>query len=183
MALSVWVRERLYSVEVAGRRAEATTAVAAAAAEAVFRMSDQLPEWQNATSAAWRTHLSRVWDFLSGDRTQHHPLSAAVATFLTSPLNHDDGQDGPDDFDRPQTIASYSAALSAITWGVDFAVTAVMQLFDCLDLKYEGEYPLEREVEVRAVAKWVHDIVDRIVAAESQPGRAMTPELIAAVRE
>jgi len=180
--LSEWVCGQLYSLDIPGRRAVATTAVAAAAAEAAYRLSDELPQWGNDTSAAWRTHLADVWEFLSGDRSKHYELSSAVASFLTSPLNHNEGQDGPDDFDRPQTVASYSAALSAIAWGVDFAVTAVGQIFQLLDLKYDGEFSEEREEERANTANWVRKVVNQIVAAEAPRGGGMTPDLLAAIR-
>ncbi|MGH9248560.1 MAG: hypothetical protein ACRD0W_03450, partial [Acidimicrobiales bacterium] len=173
-ALEEWVRERLYAVPIAGRRADATTAVAAAAAERAYELSDALPEWQNATSAVWRGHLAHVWDFLAGERTEHYELSAAIAAFLTSPLNHIEGQDGPNDFDRPQTIASYAAVVSAVMWGVDFATTAVGQIFECLELKYDGEFNDDRTVDVDAEVGSVRKVVDRIVTAAR--GAGLTPE-------
>ena len=158
-ALCDWVRQQIYAVPEGGRRAQVTTAIAAAAAEEAYRLSDLLPQYTNDTSAAWREHLESVWAFLGGDASQHYAMSAAIAGFLTSPLNHNEGQDGPGDFDRPQTIASYSATLSAVAWGVDFAITAIMQIFELLDLKFDGEFPPERRAlvaeEVRRVKGWV----------------------------
>jgi hypothetical protein len=123
-----------------------------------------------------------VWDFLAGDRQKHYELSSAVADFLTSPLNHNQGQDGPDDFDRPQTVASYSAALSAIAWGVDFAVTAVGQIFELLDLKYDSEFPEGREDERKIAANWIRQVVSQVVAAEGPAGVGLTADLLAAIR-
>jgi hypothetical protein len=51
-ALGEWVRSELYRVHEGGLRADATTAVAAAAAEETHRITDRLPEWQNETSLA-----------------------------------------------------------------------------------------------------------------------------------
>lgn len=85
------------SSTVSGRtvwRADATTAVAASAAEETYRLIDELPEWQNDTGALWRLHLQRVWEFLQGDHSQHYALSRAVADFLTSPLNHNKARRG-----------------------------------------------------------------------------------------
>ena len=179
--LADWARDQLYMVRAGGWRAEATTAVAAAAAEETFRLSDRLPKYQNATSVEWRGHLDKVWRFLAGDRAQHYALSAAIADFLVGPLNHIEGQDGPDDFDRPQTIASYSAALAAITWGVDFATTAVSQIFECIDLEFDGEHPPEREAEVTRKILRVREVVGLIVDAAKQDAR-LTPEVLATLR-
>jgi len=177
-----WVRDRLYEVHAGAGRARATSAVAAAAAEEAYRLSDQMPEWCNETSALWRAHLARVWAFLEGDSSQHYPLSSAIADFLTSPLNHNEGENGPDDFDRPQTVASYSAVLSTVVWGVDFGVRAVTQIFDCLELKYGGEYTPERDAEVQREIRRVRDLVGRVVAAGQQGGPGLSPELLAAIR-
>jgi hypothetical protein len=170
-ALGEWVRTELYRVREGGLRADATTAVAAAAAEETHRITDCLPEWQNETSAVWRGNLQHVWAFLGGDRSQHYPLSRAIAGFLLRPLNHNEGQDGPNDFDRPQTVASYSAALSAIAWGVDFGVTAVMQIFDAIDLKYDGDDESdERWAEVQREIEFVPtDCEDRHWGRERPP--------------
>ena len=111
--------------------------------------------------------------------TGFRPLSRQ---YLTSPLNHIEGQDGPDDFDRPQTIASYSAVVSAVMWGVDFAETAVMQIFECLDLKYDGEFPGERTAEVAAETRWIRECVTRVVAAQGREQPGLTPDLLARIR-
>lgn len=99
-------------------------------------MTDRLPKWQNDISSAWRLNLGRVWDRLAGDEEQHYALSRQVADFLVSPLNHVEGQDGPDDFDRPQTVASLAAVVSTLGWGAgaDLAVTAATQIFDAIAL-------------------------------------------------
>lgn len=165
LELEEWVRKERYGVRRGGWRAEATTAIAASAAEETYRLTDQLPDWQNETSAAWRSTLQHVWLFLGGDRSQHYVLSHAVADYLTSPLNHNEGQDGPDDFDRPQTVAAYSAALSAIAWGVDFALMAVAQIFDAIDLKYDGDEDAEgRWNEIQHEIDFVRQIVSTVVA-------------------
>lgn len=188
--LQEWARAELYGVRAGGWRAEATTAVAASAADETYRLTDGLPEWQNETSAAWRTTLTHVWEFLAGDRSQHYTISRAVADFLASPLNHNDGQDGPDDFDRPQTVASYSAALSAIAWGVDFAVTSIGQIFEAIDLKYgsgnqaseERWSDEERWAEVQREAEFVRRIVTTVVQAKRDVGLGYTPEVLTSIR-
>lgn len=179
--LGEWTRSQLYTVAAGGRRAEATTAVAAAAAEEAHRVVDGLPEWRNATSMQWRGHLQLVWEFLAGDETQFSPLSRAVADYLTSPLNHNDGQDGPDDFDRPQTVASYSAVLSVVTWGVDFAVTAVKQIFECIDLKYGQEYPGGRWADVQREIAWVQRVVTAVVGVDTQAGGRLPAHVLDAI--
>jgi hypothetical protein len=182
-ALGEWVRTALYQVREGGLRADATTAVAAAAAEETYRITDRLPEWQNETSAIWRSNLQHVWVFLSGDRSQHYPLSRAIADFLLSPLNHNEGQHGPNDFDRPQTVASYSAALSAIAWGVDFGVTAVMQIFDAIDLEYHGDDDSDdRGAQVQREIEFVRRIVKTVVEATNVHRQGFDNDLLAAIR-
>jgi hypothetical protein len=182
-ALTVWVRGQLYGVASPERRARATTAIAAAAAQEAYRLSDELSDLANAASEAWREHLVEVWAFVAGDTTQHYALSAAIADYLSSPLNHNEGQDGPDDFDRPQTIASYSAAMSAIAWGVDFATTAVQQIFDCIDLKHNDDYPPERASEVRQEIVRVRGWTNLVTAAEALSGIALSPDLLARLKK
>jgi hypothetical protein len=107
-----------------------------------------------------------------------------VAAYLASPVNHNEGQDGPDDFDRPQTVASYSAALSAIAWGVDYAVTAIGQIFEAIDLKYESGVgqPDERWADVRREAEFVRRVVATVVRSKRDAGLLFTPELLASIR-
>jgi hypothetical protein len=181
-ALGEWVRTELYRVRESGLRADATTAVAAAAAEETYRITDRLPEWQNETSAMWRSNLQHVWAFLGGDRSQHYPLSRAIADFLLSPLNHNEGQDGPNDFDRPQTVASYSAALSAIAGGVDFGVTAVMQIFDAIDLKYGDDDSDERWAEVQRQIEFVRRIAKTVIGAANVHRQGFDTDVLASIR-
>ena len=163
-------------------RGRATTAVAASAAEEAYRLSDGLPDWRNAVSDEWREHLAHVWDFLAGDSAQHYALSGAIASFLTSPLNHNEGQDGPDDFDRPQTIASFSAVASAVMWGVDFAVSAVGQIFECLDLKHGDDFTAERAEDVAFEIRRARAVVERVVAAAAPGSAWLTADLLDAIR-
>lgn len=174
-ALSDWVRDTLYVVRPGAWRATATTAVAAAAAEEVFRLTDGIPQWQNDVSAEWRQNLQHVWALLEGDTSRHYALSTAVADYLTSPLNHVEGQDGPDDFDRPQTIASYCAVLSGIVSAVDFAVTAVGQIFECIDLVHDGAFPDERwdqvTFEIAQTRQFVIRIAETLNSGDSHLSR------------
>jgi len=181
-ALGQWVRTELYRVREGRLRADVTIAVAAAAAEETYRITDRLPEWRNVTSVMWRSNLQHVWAFLAGDTSRHYPLSRAIAEFLLSPLNHNEGQDGPDDFDRPQTVASYSAALSAIAWGVDFGVTAVMQIFDAIDLKYDGDHSDERWTEVQREIEFVRRIVRTVIGAPNIDRRGFDINVLASIR-
>lgn len=181
--LEEWSRTQLYEVRQGGWRAEATTAVAASAAEKTYQLIDPLPDWRNETSAQWRTNLEHVWEFLAGDRSQHYTLSRAVAEYLLSPLNHNEGQDGPGDFDRPQTVAAYSAALSIVAWGVDFAVTAIMQIFEAIDLKYDGDHDAEeRWADVQREIEFVRDVVTIVTRSERDAGSRFAPELLASIR-
>ncbi|GAA4693299.1 hypothetical protein [Nocardioides conyzicola] len=181
--LEEWVRAELTRVRAGGRRADATIAVAASAAAETYRVTDHLTEWQNEPSRKWQIHLQHVWKFLAGDRSQHYALSQAIAEYLLSPLNHNEGEDGPDDFDRPQTVAAYSAALAAVAWGVDFAVTAVSQIFEAIDLKYEGDVEQdERWGEVQREIEFVRRVVTAVVGYEPQTGQGFTPDFLASIR-
>ena len=121
--------------------------------------------------------------FLGGDRSRHYPLSRAIAEFLLSPLNHNEGQDGPNDFDRPQTVASYSAALSTIASGVDFGVTAVMQIFDAIDLKYDSDDDSdERWAEVQREIQFVRRIVRTVIGAASMDRQDFAADILASIR-
>jgi hypothetical protein len=180
--LEAWTRAEIYGVRAGGWRTQATTAIAAAAAEETYRLTDDLPDWQNETSALWHTHLQHVWAFLGGDHSQHYNLSRAVADYLAGPLNHNEGQDGPNDFDRPQTVAAYSAALSAIAWGVDFAVTAVGQIFEAIDLKYEGDFdPSERWTDVQREIELVRQIVATVVNSKRDDQLDFPQEMLASL--
>ena len=160
------LRDGLYSVRAGAWRANAVSALAAAAAERAHFVSDELPEWQNETSRVWRQVLGDVWDYLEGDTQKYLALSAAIGEFLSSPLNHVDGQDGPDGFDRPQTVASYYAAASVVFGGagVDFAVVAAKQIFDLVDIRYDGEMSPEREALVRREQAWLLRICQTVLS-------------------
>jgi hypothetical protein len=112
----------------------------------------------------------------------HYAISRAVAAFLVSPLNHTEGQEGPDDFDRPQTVAAYSAALSVIAPAVDFAVMAIGRLFEAIELKYDDFDTEDRWSEVERETKFVRRIVSAVVRAEPGEGWGFAPELLAAIR-
>lgn len=180
--LGTWTRDQLLSVRSGSRQATAVTAVAAAAAELTYRRSDELPQWRNGVSELWRSHLGRVWAYLAGDEQQHPALCGAIAEHLTGPFNHRLGQDGPDDFDRPQTIAGYAATCSAVFWGTDFAVTAVGQVFDCIDLEYDGEHPPARALDVDADGRRVRAIVERVVYELAAGPAALSPQVLDQIR-
>lgn len=182
-ALVDWVRMELHGVLQGRPRDAATTAVAAAAAEETYRVTDRLPDMQNETSRSWRTVLQQVWEFLEGDGSQHYTVSRAVGEFLLGPLNHNEGQDGLDDFDRPQTVAAYSAALSAIAWGVDFAVTAVDQIFEAIDVAYDGEETSDaRWAEVQREVEFVHRIVATVVAGSKLRDSRLETDVLISIR-
>ena len=84
---------------------------------------------------------------------------------------HVDGQDGPDDFDRPQTVASYYAAASVVFGvGVDFAVVAAKQIFDLIDIRYDGEMSPERKAAVKSEEDWLMGIREAVLReAERSP--------------
>lgn len=177
--LEEWTRTELYSLRPGRWRADATTAIAASAAERTYRLLDPLPEWQNETSASWRTNLGLVWEFLAGDQSRHDGLSRAVASFLTSPLNHVQGQQGPDDFDRPQTVAAYSASMAAVVGGADFATTAVRQLFEAVDLLYDGDDAATGRWEgIQGELAFVRRIVTAVVASPPEGQAGYTPALL-----
>jgi hypothetical protein len=148
-ALVVAIRRDLYSVEPRYRRSLATTALSASIAERTYRLTESLSDLHNEASEHWRGNLQRVWLWLAGDEQQHYALSVAVAEYMRSPLNHVEGQDGPDDMDRPQTVAALAAVLSALYWAVDFAEDALAGLFEAVDLKYDQQFVPAREAEFR----------------------------------
>lgn len=180
--LEEWTRAQLYAIP-PGRRRDPTAAIAASAAERTYRLTDRLPDWQNATSATWRINLGLVWEFLAGDRSRHYDLSRAVADFMVSPLNHIEGQDGPDDFDRPQTVAAYSAALSVINGGVDFATTALAQIFDAIDLTFDDVDDVEaRWSDVQGELDAVRRHVTAVVTFNREPRTGFTPALLESLK-
>lgn len=182
--LEAWARAELYGVRQGAWRVEAAMAVAAAAAEETYRLTDAFPDWQNETSILWRANLARVWEYLDGDRSQHYALSRAIAEFLVSPLNHNEGEDGPDDFNLPQTMASYSAALSVVVGGVDLAMSAVRQIFEAIDHRYEAGYGevQHRWAEVQHEAEFVRSVVAAVVGAKRAPGSGFSPELLSMIK-
>lgn len=182
-ALVEWVRTELLAVQEGGQRSASITAVAAATAEETYRVTDRGHDLDNDTSRAWRDVLQEVWALLEGDDSRHHPLSLAVGEFLIGPLNHNDGQDGPDDFDRPQTVAAYSAALSVVTWGTDFAVSAVEQVFEAIDVVYDGEDESdERWADVQREVEFVRRIVTTIVDSVKQQRPHFGDDVLSSIR-
>ena len=176
------VRDGLYCIDSAGVRALAVSTLAAASAERAHARSEETPQWSNKTSDTWRAHLEMVWQYLEGDATRHRALSGVLADFLLGPLNHNDGQDGPNDFDRPQTVASYSAVASVVFWGVDFATTATSQVFELIDLKYDVTYPPERAIEVESERRWALDALASVLATAATGTRGFTSDLFADFR-
>lgn len=134
------IRERLYGAASPGQAPRIAVALAAVSAERTYRLLSDLPQWQNATSAQWAEYLPDVWRYVGGETEPHYVLSRALAAFLTSPLNHVEGQDGPNDFDRPHTIAAYYAVVGVVTGvSIEAAGRAVGQVFDALDLRHDAE--------------------------------------------
>lgn len=144
-ALQAELEARLAVVPPA-RRALASTALAAAAAATTYRMTDALPEWRNATSEQWRGHLELVWRHLQGE-DHRAALSGLLAAHLDGPLHHADGQDGPDDADRPQTTAALAAVTAVVEERDDQHEPAVEQVFDALDLAWDDEADPGRRAE------------------------------------
>jgi len=175
------VRRDLYSVEPRHRRSLATTALSASIAERTFRLTEPLSDLHNEASEQWRRTLERVWLWLAGDEQQHYALSAAVANYLRSPLNHVEGQGGPNDMDRPQTVAALAATVSALHWGVDSAEDALAGLFEAVDLKYDQQFGPAREAEFRTLARGVREDATALRKA-LRTDRAITPDLLARLR-
>lgn len=158
-------------------------ALAAVSAERTYRLLRDLPEWQNATSEQWAEYLPEVWRYLGGDTEPHYVLSRALAGFLTSPLNHVEGQDGPDDFDRPPTIAAYYAVVGVVTGvSIEAAGYAVGQVFDALDLRHNAEmapaHLRDAENERARVSRWL----DLLLNAVSPGAEWLTTDLVEELR-
>jgi len=161
----------------------AARALAATAAQRTYTIMGRQPQWQNDTSAIWRSHLDDAWAYLDGDTERYYAMSRAVAEFLLSPLNHIEGQDGPDDFDRPQTIAAYCAVTAAVigVGDVDNATQAVNQVFEALDLEHDTEqsaaWRQACEHEKQRVGAWL-----KLLLRHANPGAPVSGELIAALK-
>ena len=176
------LRRSLYGVQRGWPRAQAVTALAASLAERTARLTDAVPDLHNATADAWRSHLQDVWRFVEGDEQRHDALSRAVGEHLTGPLWHADGQDGPDDADRPQTTAALAAALAALFGAVDFAEDALDALFDAVDLRHDQEMTAERRSEVDALVEQVRRDVHDVCAALAEGGE-LPADLLARLRD
>ncbi len=180
-SLVVAIRRDLYSVEPRYRRSLATTALSASIAERTYRLTEPLSDLHNEASEHWRGNLQRVWLWLAGDEQQHYALSVAMAEYLRSPLNHVEGRDGPDDMDRPQTVAALAAVLSALYWAVDFAEDALGGLFEAVDLKYDQQFVPAREAEFKALSR---EVAEDATALRQELGNdhAINADLLAALR-
>lgn len=168
------VQERLLSLR-PGVRGLATQAVCAAVAEDAYRTLEPTA-WRNETATEWYQHLQHVWAHVARDEehrwvgSEYRYLSEAVARYLVSPLNHDDGQDGPDDFDLPQTVAAYCAALAVVVWGAELAYVAVGRAFEAVDLAHGQDADEASWREVQALAAFVDRVTDRVVPAVEDGG-------------
>lgn len=180
-SLVVAIRRDLYGVEPRYRRSLATTALSASIAERTYRLTEPLSDLHNEASEHWRGNLQRVWLWLAGDEQQHYALSVAMAEYLRSPLNHVEGQDGPDDMDRPQTVAALAAVLSALYWAVDFVEDALGGLFEAVDLKYDQQFVPAREAEFKALSREVAEDATALRQALGKD-RAINADLLAALR-
>lgn len=118
---------------------------------------------------------------LEGDHTQHYALSRAVADFLTSPLNHNEGQTVPmtSTVPRPSPPSRPSLAVP-----VDFADSAIYQILEAIDLKYESEggEPEDRWAEVQREAEFVRRVVKTIVQSKRDAGLGSTPEVLTSIK-
>ena len=182
-ALQANVRERLYAAASPGQAHRIAVALAALSAERTYALLNDLPQWQNATSEQWAEYLPEVWRYLGGDSEPHYVLSRALAAFLTSPLNHVEGQDGPDDFDRPHTIAAYYAVIGVVTGvSIEAAGYAVGQVFDALDLRHDAEmtpaHLRDAEEERTRVIRWL----DLLLNVPSPGAEWLTPDLVEEMR-
>lgn len=182
-ALQSQVRERLHAVP-PGVAHPIAVALAALSAERTYALLDDLPTWHNSTSAEWRSHLSQIWRHLQGEVEPYYDLSRAFAHHLLGPLHHIDGQAGPDDLDRPQTLAAYYTVVGLVTGvSIEAAGYAVGQLFDALDLRHDAEmtpaHLADAESERRKVARWLGLLLD-----EARPGTTwLTPGLLERLRD
>ncbi len=176
-SLVVATRRDLYSVEPRYRRSLATTALSASIAERTYRLTEPLSDLHNEASEHWRENLQRVWLWLA----RGYALSVAMAEYLRSPLNHVEGQDGPGDMDRPQTVAALAAVLSALYWAVDFAEDALGGLFEAMDLKYDQQFVPAREAEFKALSREVAEDATALRRALGKDG-AINADLLATLR-
>lgn len=90
----------------------ARTAYALACAERLMRYHEQLPASQRSDfTLTWRPVLESMWAGLAGQRPDIlEQVQIALDAFSTSPYNHDDGPEGPQEADEDAAAASISAA-------------------------------------------------------------------------
>ncbi len=131
-------------------RHRGTMLFAASCAEQLFRWYDEQPAAeQREYSRGWRPVLDAVWRYAAGDDDRFYEVTHALGRYYLSPQCHHEGQDGPDDADQDEVAATYFAANCVVHGLVDFAALAAARVFEALDRRWDGEFPPDRQDDVR----------------------------------
>lgn len=122
--------------------------------------AQRLMDWHDARpgseqrpySRSWQPVLQAIWAYAGGDDQSWYPISHAVGTYYLSPLNHIEGQDGPDDADQDEVAAVIYAANAVLHGLVGFAELAASRAIDAIDNRWYGvdDDRLTRELEAEA---------------------------------
>ena len=159
---------------------------AVAPAQRLMDWHDARPESeQRPYSHTWKPALQAIWAYAGGDDQAWYPISQAVGSYLLSPQNHVDGQDGPDDADQDEVAAVIFAANAVLHGLVGFAELAATRATDAIDNRW---YAVDDELLTRELAAEVdrqRSALELILRAAQDRAawRAGAPDwLIAALR-
>jgi len=112
----------------------AYSVIATACAERLLTRHLRLPQsLQRPFTAAWRHPMDCIWGILRCDRdaaSLRWEVADALKRFYDSPLNHNQGQDGPDDADHDAAAACIYAAESLVQSSPKAAGCAASRLVD-----------------------------------------------------
>ena len=110
---------------------------AASPAQRLMDWHDSRPESeQRPYSRSWKPALHAVWGYAGGDDQAWYPISQAIGSYLMSPQNHIDGQDGPDDADQDEVAAVIFAANAVLHGLPGFAELAAGRATDAIDNRW-----------------------------------------------
>lgn len=123
-------------------------------AQRLMDSHDARPESeQRPYSRAWHPALQAIWAYAGGEDQAWYPISQAVGSYLLSPQNHIDGQDGPDDADQDEVAAVIFAANAVLHGLPGFAELAAGRALDAIDNRW---YAVDDEALARESAVEVH---------------------------
>ena len=110
---------------------------AAGPAQRLMDWHDSRPKSeQRPYSHSWKPALHAIWAYAGGDDQAWYSISQAVGSYLLSPQNHLDGQDGPDDADQDEVAAVIFAANAVLHGLPGFADLAAGRATDAIDNRW-----------------------------------------------